>query len=264
MSAATESVEGTERTTRAGIYMYAVLPSDVEVDSEARGVGDPPAPVKLVRHDKIAALVSEIDVERPLGRPDELLAHERLLDATAAEVPVLPIRFGAVLADKGAVVDEFLAPHHDEFDAALQELDGKAEYIVRVRYVEAAVLGEIVRENPEVARLREAIRGKPEDVTRNERMRLGELINQAIEAKRQADTQKLTEVLTPLSVGVNVREPSHELDAANVAALVETAREAELVKAVEGAARDWDGRAKLRLLGPLAPYDFVTALKPEG
>ncbi|MEV8516055.1 GvpL/GvpF family gas vesicle protein [Dactylosporangium sp. NPDC051484] len=262
MSAATESVEA-EGTTRTGIYMYAVVPSDVEVDREARGVGDPPAPVKLVRHDRIAALVSEVDVDRPLGRPDELLAHERLLDATAAEVPVLPIRFGAVVADRHAVVDEFLAPYHDEFDAALQELDGKVEYVVRVRYVEAAVLGEILRENPEVARLREAIRGAPEDVTRNERLRIGELINQAIEAKRQADTRTLTEALTPLTGAVNVREPSHELDAANVAVLVETAREAEFVKAVEGAARDWEGRATLRLLGPVAPYDFVTALKPE-
>ncbi|WP_432839645.1 GvpL/GvpF family gas vesicle protein [Dactylosporangium sp. CA-092794] len=246
----------------AAEYVYAVVPADVEVDPEARGLGDPPLPVQLIRHREIAALVSEIDADRPLGRPDDLVAHERLLDATAAEVPVLPIRFGAVVAGAGAVVDEFLEPHHDKFKQALDELDGHAEYIVKGRFVEEAVLNEAVRENPEVARLRGAIRGKPEEATRNERMRLGEIVNQAIEAQRRTATRTLVEVLNQHAVAVSEREPSHELDAGNVAALVETAHEGELVKALEGVAGDWDGKVRLRLLGPLAAYDFVSTMRP--
>ena len=32
--------------------------------------------------------------------------------------------------------------------------------------------------------------------------------------------------------------------------------------ALQGLARDWDGRVELRLMGPLAPYDFVGAPAP--
>jgi hypothetical protein len=262
MSAVTESGETTGRKQTTGIYVYGIVPADVEVDSEARGVGDDSTRVTVVRHDDIGALVSEINLDRPLGLPEDLLAHEQLLDATAAEVPVLPVRFGAVLTDRDAVVDELLAPHRDEFRAALEELEGKAQYAVKARYVEEAVLSEILSENPEIARLREEIRDKPEDVTRNERIKVGELINQAIEANRRADSRKVADALTSHSVAVNMRDPTHELDAANVAVLAETARDSEIVNALEELAREWEGRVRLRLLGPLAAYDFVATLKP--
>ncbi len=251
-------------TATAGTYLFGIVPADVDVEPDARGVGDPPAPVRLVRHGDIAAMVSDIDVRRPLGRPQDLLAHERLLDATVAEVPVLPVRFGAVLTGTDAVVDELLAPNHDELLAALRELDGKAQYVVKSRYVERAVLAEIVADQPEAARLRDAIRDTSPDGTRAERMRLGELITRGIEARRQVDVRRMVAVCEPLCEAVDVREPAHELDAANVAVLARIAREQELAGALDGLAREWDGRVTIRLLGPLAPYDFVTNLRPDG
>ncbi len=59
-----------------------------------------------------------------------------------------------------------------------------------------------------------------------------------------------------------VREPAHEHDAVHVALLVETACHAELEQAVAGLASDWEERIDLRLLGPLAPYDFIPPLTP--
>lgn len=261
MSAVTESAGATQRKQTTGSYIYGIVPADVEVAPEARGVAD--ASVTVVRHGQIAALVSEISLDRPLGRPEDLLAHERLLDATAAEVPVLPGRFGAVVSDLDAVVKELLAEHHDEFLSALRELEGKAQHLVKGRYIEEAVLGEILMANPEITRLRDQIRDKPEEVARTERIKLGEFIYRAIEAMRQADTRKVVDVLTPYSVAANVREPTHEMGAADVAVLAETARESELMDALEELAREWEGRVKLRLLGPMAPYDFVASVTPR-
>jgi len=238
--------------------VYGIIPSDVELTPDTRGVGDPPNVVELVRHKEIAALVSDILTDRPLGRPDDLVAHERLLDATATQVPVLPLRFGAVVTDTRAVVDELLAPHYDEFLTTLNELEGRAEYVVKGRYVERAVLREVLDEDPEIARLREAIRGRPEEATWDTRMRLGELINMSIEAKREADTEALIEAFDPLCVSVLVREPTHERDAVHVALLADTDRDPKIRKAVDEFGTRWAGRVELRLLGPLAPYDFVT------
>lgn len=248
--------------TRTGCYVYGILPADVEMTPGARGIGD--RDVGLVRRGRVAALVSEVDVDAPIGRPEDLAAHERLLDAAAAEVPVLPLRFGAVLADEDAVAEELLGANHDRFLAALNELEGRVEYLIKARYDERAILLEILREDREAARLRERIRGAPEERTREARMRLGELINEGIDARRSMDTRGVVEALTPYSVAHNEREPTHHQDAAHVAFLVESAQRARFEKAVEEIAQDWRGRANVRLLGPLAPYDFVVTGRPGG
>ena len=255
--------DATRHRQDTGAYIYGIVPGDVEVDPEARGVGDPPGRIRLVRHGEIAALVSEIPLDRPLGRPDDLMAHEQLLDATAAEVPVLPLRFGAVVTDRRAVVEELLKPHHDEFLTALNELEGQVEYVVKGRYVEQVVINEVLTENREADRLRKEIRGLPEDATWDARIRLGELLNEGVAAKRDADTEVLVEALAPLSVAVFVREPTHEQDAVHAAFLVAADQRDEFERVVDDFGDQWKDRVNLRLLGPLAPYDFVAAPRPE-
>ncbi|NBH01747.1 GvpL/GvpF family gas vesicle protein [Amycolatopsis sp. SID8362] len=252
----------TEVASETAVYVYGIVPADVETDPDARGVGDPPAAVTTVRGERVAALVSEVSRDEPLGRPEDLTAHAGLLDAAAAEVPVLPVRFGAVLPDENAVAEELLKANEDEFAAALAELEGKAQYVVKARYVEKAVLGEILDENPELARLRDEIRDKPEDVTRDQRIALGEQVGNAITAKRTADTQRMAEALNALGVEISPREPTHEEEAVHLACLAETAKQADLEAAVEELAQDWRGRVEVRLLGPLAAYDFVVTQRP--
>ncbi|MEV7969924.1 GvpL/GvpF family gas vesicle protein [Sphaerisporangium sp. NPDC088356] len=239
-------------------YIYGILPGDVELTPEARGVGDPPGEIRLVRHEDIAALISDLRLNRPLGMPQDLVAHQSLLDDVAAEVPVLPLRFGAVMESPEAVVRELLAPHHDEFRSALEDLEDRAQYVVKARYEEGTVLREVLQEQPEARRLREEIRDLPEEATWDARIRLGEVINEAIEAKRAADTQTLAEGLAPHAVAVVIREPTHEVDAAHLAVLVETGRQDDFEEALNEFGRRWADRVTLRLLGPQAPYDFVT------
>jgi hypothetical protein len=258
MSAATPAGRAEQS---AGCFMYAIVPGDVEPTRDARGLGDPPGRVTAVTHRDVAALVSEVGLDRPLGRPEDLVAYQQLLDGTAAVAPVLPVRFGAVLTGPEAV-EELLTAHYDEFRTALDDLEGRVEYVVRGRYVERALLSEVLAENAEAASLRDQLRGQPEELTVNVRIRLGEIINQAVEAKRGADTQRVVDELAPIAGETVARPPTHEEDAANVAFLVETARQKEFEDALERLAADWEGRVTLRLLGPLAPYDFVPPLQP--
>lgn len=245
---------------QTGWYVYGILPGDVELTEEIRGVGN--REVKLVRGGELAALVSEVELTGPIGTPEDFQTHQELLDSTAAGTPVLPLRFGAVLTSEEAVVSELLEPNHDEFVAALDELEGRVEYMVRGRYDEQAVLGEILSENEEAAQLRERVRDADADATRDERIRLGEIINSAIAAKREEDTQQLLAAMEERAVASVVRDPTHELDAANVAFLIEEDSEDELDQVVEDLGNRWEGRVELRVLGPMAPYDFVGARQP--
>ncbi|HEX4812420.1 MAG TPA: GvpL/GvpF family gas vesicle protein [Nonomuraea sp.] len=255
--------QATRRKQTLASYVYGIVPADARIPSDERGLGDPAGKVTVVRHGEVAALVSDVDVDQPLGRPGDYVAHERLLDAVASAAPVLPFRFGSVVAGADAVVNELLQPHHDDFLAALNELAGQAEFVVKGRYEEQAVMREILAENPEAAGLLEAIRGTSEDATRNERIRLGELIAGALEAKRDMDTRLVCDGLAGHYTQAVIREPSHENDAVNVALLVRTSQQEALERTLSAFGEQWSGRVNLRLLGPLAPYDFVTAQAEE-
>jgi hypothetical protein len=247
----------TKARPQTGIYVYGILPGDVKLTEKIHGVGN--GEVRLVRSGDLAALVSEVDLGQPLGTPADFEAHQELADSTAAGSPILPLRFGAVLDSEDAVVEELLEAHRDEFTTALRELEGRDQYVVRGRYVESAILNEILTENREAAELREQIRGADPDASRNEQIRLGEIIGAAIEAKRQEDTNEFVEAVQGSYVAGSLREPTHELDAVYVAFLVEDDQADELKQAVDDVAREQEGRVEFVVSGPMAPWDFVGA-----
>lgn len=254
---------GEQTESEHAVYVYGIVPADVVSNQEARGVGEPQGTVEVVRVGDIAALVSEVVTDRPLGTPADLDAHANILDTTAAEMPVLPLRFGAVVASRDAVANELLREHHDEFATALRELAGKAEYVVKGRYAEDAILREVLAESDEAAQLKEAIASKPADAARDERIALGELVYNVIAAKRDADARRAISELQPLAAEITPLKPTHDEDAVHLACLVDRSAHAKLEKTVGRLADEWEGRVDLRLLGPLAPYDFVVTNKRE-
>lgn len=254
---------GTTTTVARGCYVYGIVPESAELPDDMTGVGDPAGTVRVIRHGRVAALVSDLETDRPLGTPQDLAAHQRLLDATSARMPVLPLRFGAVMTNDQAVAEELLAPQEDEFADALDELSTYAEYVVKGRYVQDIVLREVLAENPQAARLRDEIvaAGDP-DATYNLRIQLGELINNAVTEKRVADTRAFGAAVAPHVARSVVRDPTSEEDAVHMALLVDREQQPHLEDAVGQMVDAWNGRVTVRLLGPMAPYDFVASRAP--
>jgi hypothetical protein len=177
---------------------------------------------------------------------------------------VLPLRFGAVMTDADAVAGELLRDHHDEFRRTLDDLEGHAQYILKGRYDQDRFLRDLLEQNPQASRLREDIKGKPEEAARDSRMALGELIANAVEAKRQADTATVAAAAESVARAVNVREPTHEWDAFTVAMLVDVARQDDVEALAADIEHQGGQRVEVRLLGPMAAYDFVVTAQPGG
>lgn len=238
-------------------YVYAIVPADTRLPG-GLSAGSGPA-VSLLRHGDLAAVVSDVRTDRPLGTPEDLLTHERVVESLAAETTVMPLRFGAVVTTTGAIVDELLAPHYDLFAGVIDDLRDRQEFTVVGDYVRDAVLREVLAEEPDVMRLRESLRDLPEDAGYYERIRLGELIAQALDRKREADGEALMRALRPHAVAVAPRRLSGEDAAVDVAILIDAANRRRFDEAVDELGERWAGRIRLRVVGPLAPYDFVPA-----
>jgi hypothetical protein len=256
-------IPGTAATLTGATYVYGVVPARTVLPADASGIGEPGADLGLVRHGPVAAVVSAVSAGGALGTRRDLLQHSRLLDAIARTTAVLPLRFGAVLADRRAVVDELLAPRQARFAAALAALEGRAQFTVKARYVEETVLREVVEQEPLIAELRERLRGRPDEATWYERIQLGELVAGAVARRREADSAALVGELGRWASSVTWRPAETEDGVVDAALLVERVAWPSLERGVEGIAERQARRMRLRLLGPLAPYDFSNELMEE-
>lgn len=239
-----------------GIYVYGVVGTTAGVDhADLTGLDD--APVALVASGDVAAAVGVIALQRPPGRKRDLVAHSSVLDALAERGPVVPAQFGTVLLDAADVRAELLESREEELRSMLAELAGRRQFTVRGRYNEQAVLAEVVAQNPEIAELRRRTRDLPDDAAHGDRVRLGELVARALDAKREDDAAIVMKAVLPHVVSYVPREGSSVDHMMEVAFLVDDDRRDAFEDALEALAEAMHERVRLQLLGPMAPYDFV-------
>jgi hypothetical protein len=236
-------------------YVYGLVKADTVIPDGLTGLG-PSGQVSTIAYGRVAAIVSDVPIDRPLGVRGDLVAHEAVLDTVAAEAAIVPMRFPAVV-EEHAVVDELLAPNEDHFVALLDDLKGRVQFTLTGRYEQDAVLRKVLEGDEEIRGLREKVRELPEDAAYYDRVRLGELIVRALEQRREVEGTVIVDMLESFAVATVSNQLAAPEDVANVAFLVDRERQEEFENAVEGVGKDLAGRVRLRLLGPVAPYDFI-------
>ncbi|GAA4284467.1 GvpL/GvpF family gas vesicle protein [Brevibacterium daeguense] len=238
-----------------GLYVYGIVQADANLPDDLVGVEG--RPVSALAEGTVAALVTELSPGDEFGTPDGLLAHTNVLDTASRSVAVLPMTFGTVVPSAEELTEEVLSPRQAEFSEALRTVEGAVQFTVRARYLRDVALAAMIAGNPEIARLREAISGTSEDETRNERIRLGELIVATFDRMRPTDAESIREALSPFARDVVHREAGQAEDIVELALLVPRERQSEFENAVESIAKDMHEEISFRLVGPQAPYDFV-------
>jgi gas vesicle protein GvpL/GvpF len=249
--------EPAQRTSEHGFYVYGVVPVGEEARPRLRGIDE--AEVEFVEHASVAAAVTEIALDRPPGRRAELVAHTRVVDALSALGPVLPVQFGSIIESADAIVEELLGPEHDRFVELLDNLVGRHQLNLRADYVEEQILGEIVQNHPDIAELRRRTRQLPEGTLHPDLVRLGELVSLAVDSIRDQDAEAIMERVRPLVLDESSRGATGMNRVLDVALLVEDDGVPRLEDALETLAEAMHERIRLRLTGPLAPYDFAEA-----
>jgi hypothetical protein len=214
------------------------------------------ADVRRVVHGDVAALVSDIDRDDLLASR-VLRTHWRVLEEAAANATVLPVRFGTVMADDRAVVDQYLQPLHDELAAGLAEMDGKVQLTLKGTYREDALMAGIVARSSAIDRLRTEVEKLPPAAAYYKRIELGQLVAAAVQATREQDTQRALRPLEPLALAVRAEGQSTVDAAFNLAFLVDRARVDEFSDAVAALRREVQDWIDLRYVGPLPPYSFT-------
>ena len=240
-----------------GRWIYGVVPAGADLRQLQSGANNGPE-VWVVESDELGAIVGPVPRNDPRATRDQALAHSRVLDAAVVDAPVVPFRFGMMSpGDDDGIRRDLLDAYHDQLAPLLEQLKGVVQMTLKVDYVEDVLLREILDSEPEIARLREAVRGVPEDAARNERIRLGELINAAVDARRQRDAAEIVQALQPEASGAAPDQLEREYMVLNEAFLIERERRHEFEEAVDRVAGQYPERMRFRLLGPMPAYNFI-------
>lgn len=239
----------------SGTYVYGVVRP---VESAPADVGGEDAPdVRVVAVGDIGAIVRPAVGEPEAAEKRALTGHVRVLQKAMSWATVLPMRFGVLMPSEEVVREELLRARRDELVRLLDAVEGRVEMSLKALYHDDAVLREIVEENPAIARLRAAVRGIPADASYYDRIRLGEMIVEAMRRKRDDDARHILERLKPLAVEVSVDETFVERVALRAAFLVEERRLPDFDRAVEDLAGELAARIRFKSVGPLPPHSFV-------
>ncbi|QKV95747.1 GvpL/GvpF family gas vesicle protein [Streptomyces sp. NA02950] len=234
-------------------YVYGIARGEVpDLGDRLRGIGDPPLPVRALTEGDLSAIVSDCPAELKPRRRD-LLAHQQVLSEVGDAHPVLPMRFGSVSTSDDDV-RTVLSEHADRYHDQLSRLADRVEYNVKAVHDENAVLHQVLSEEPELRMTAEANRASGGG-TYEDRVRFGELVAGAVQAREVRDAQIVEEALTPTAEAVR---PGPESGGWFLSLSLLLAKDGadpllEAVAELEKA----HPRLKLRVNGPLPPYSFV-------
>ncbi|MFF5088946.1 GvpL/GvpF family gas vesicle protein [Streptomyces niveus] len=239
--------------TASGIYVYGIVGRSHPLSANAAGVGEPPAPVRLLPADDLAVVVSAAHPGLRARRRD-LMAHQGLLMTLAEAGPVLPMRFGMVAPDEATVLAG-VAAHHSEHVAVLERLDSRVEMNIKITPVQDN-LAALIREDPVVRRIREETRRHP---SYEANVRLGEAVASGLRRRAAAAAARLPAELARTGGTVDDMRPGPDVEGCvlNMSFLMPRREEGRFRGVAERFAADHKDRLELRVTGPLPCYSFV-------
>jgi hypothetical protein len=110
------------------LYLYAITDRPDVVPLCGVGLGD--QPIFCCQEGAISAVVSQIEPQALVAGAAQIWRHEAVVEILAAAGGALPVRFGSLLADEGAV-RALLCEQRDAFVAGLGRVRGRVELSLR-------------------------------------------------------------------------------------------------------------------------------------
>lgn len=243
---------------QAGPYLYCIIRCTGSPPSfKTRGIGERGDVVYTIHHRDLAAVVSDSPVIEYEQTRRNMMAHTVVLEEVMQIAPVLPVRFGTIAPSPEAIQQQLLQTRYQELDELLCEVDGRVELGLKAFWHEESIFSEVVAENPAIQRLRDSLLSRRPEETYYDRIRLGEMIEAAMEGKRAEDADKILGRLRSLAYKTRLAKPFTDYMVVNAAFLVDCRREPELDQAVQQLDEEMNQRFVFKYVGPVPPYNFV-------
>ncbi len=242
-----------------GQYIYGIIAANQRREFGPIGIGARGDVVSTLPYRDLAAIVSTSPIVKYPVTRDNSMAHAKVLEKAMEEYTILPVRYCTIAEKEEAVIEKVLKNRYQEFIDLLREMEGKVELGVRVRWTDLdAIFAEVVEENKDIKAIKKALLSE-----RNEQkkyagtIKIGQLVQKALEEKKKREAGELLEALRPLSLECKENQFYGDMNLVNAAFLVAQEKEREFDCKMQELEKVYGERKKLKYIGPVAPYNFV-------
>lgn len=246
-----------------GYYLYGIAAGEPQLD-DIRGV-DGFSPVFVIEEQGVAAVVSEVPLaefgdgvlqqklEELPWLEEKVRAHEQVLERTAEQTAVLPLRFGTIYRNLDPVRD-LLAERHASLASALEQLRGKREWGVKCVVERDRLLAAVQTSDPAAAELADDVAAKPTGSAFFARKRLERHLDEEARSLAARLAAAAHERLAAVADGA-LRDGGALLKGAY---LVDQANEDEFRHVLTEIGAEYERYGlRFELTGPWPPYSFV-------
>lgn len=239
-----------------GKYIYCLIETHKDIGYISRGV-EGGYPVYTIRYKDIAAITSDIEKDVIKVTTEDCLLHERVLTEVMKDNTVLPFEFGTVSPDKTSVIN-LLKDNYPKIKKSVRYLRDKLEMNVRAVWVNMNnIFHEIVSENRDIALYKQTIEKKPLNETYEDRIRIGQLVAQALYVKKEKEMDSILTVLRKESVGYAPGRVVGDNMIFNGAFLVKKTHLGRFESVLFKLGDKLEGRVDFKYMGSLPPYNFT-------
>jgi len=249
--------------TEEGKYIYCIMDSNQPQSFGPLGIGGRGDEVYTICFDDIAALVSNAPIKKYRISRENSITHEKAIEAVMAEHTVLPVRFATVTEDEEKVM-EILEAEYERFRELLNQMKDKTELGIKAIFKEDVVYKDILEKYEDVRGLKEKIAVLPPEKTHHQRMKIGEMVEAALQQEKQTIEEDILNTLSPLAVEVKTNAAYYELMIINGAFLVEKEKEAEFDHQVQELGDKYGEKVKFKFVGMLPPFNFINLVIDMG
>ncbi|NQU67388.1 MAG: GvpL/GvpF family gas vesicle protein [Candidatus Marinimicrobia bacterium] len=247
-----------QETPKEGKYIYGIIRHADSIDFGPIGIGDRSDKVYGIHYKDISAVVSNSPIIQYKARRAHMIAHQLVLEEVMKRFTVLPIRFSTISEhNDDAGILRILEKDYKKFNDLLITMDGKKELGLKILAHEAAIYESIIEKYDDIRSLKEKLMNLPADKTHYQRMKIGEMVAEALEQEREAYRNNILSELNPHAVDVKVNDNYGEMMILNAAFLIKNTSEPAFDKAVNNLDEKYGHLMTFKYVGTLPPYNFV-------
>ncbi len=244
--------------TNEGKYIYSIIQENKDRSWGPIGINN--REVNLVHYQDIAAVVSNTPIIN-FDRLDKIeltkyvAVHQKVNEEIIKDYDIVPLTFGIIAPSPDEVL-RILEKAYLQFKMALRNVTGKAEFVVQVRWDSKRVLEELAGADSEIQELKQEISSKGGIFSIPVKLRLGKLVHQKMEAKKQEYIKDIHTTLNAIACDATFNKLIDEDMIANLSFLMEKIKEPELDQKMQELGKKHEGKLRFKYIGPMPPYSF--------
>ena len=210
----------------------------------------------MIPDGEVAAVVSDVPNVKIRPERRHFAAHQAVLKTLMQDRDLLPMSFG-IISKGPKAVRSILSRNRDSITDQLKRVSGKVEMGLKVHWDVPNIFEYMIDNHPALSKARDGLISPHRRPTQQEKIEIGQMFEDLLNADRERHTKKVERVLTPKCFEVKRNKCRGELEVMNLACLVGRDSLTDFEAGVLQAAGFFDDSFCFDYSGPWAPHNFV-------